>query len=154
VADASDAGFLGRGWSFPPKFDIDARGVEMTEKEVDIDRSLQILLTTAVGERVMLPQYGCDLQEHVFDSMNRTMKTLVEDRIKTAILYYEPRIDAKRIDLDDSEQSEGRLVVRIDYVVRATNSRHNVVFPFYLAQGTERGFLTGTPFEWRTAPNR
>ncbi len=154
MADVKDPGFLGRGWSFPPKFEIDRGGVEMTERELDIERSLEILLTTAVGERVMLPEYGCDLQEYVFDSMNRTMKSLVKDRIKTAILYYEPRIDAKRIELDDSQQSEGRLLIQIDYVVRATNSRHNFVFPFYVAQGTELGFLTGTAFEWRTAPSR
>lgn len=135
--------FLGRGWSFPPSFDIGAQSVEMTERELDIERSLQILLTTAIGERVMLPKYGCDMHEYLFASMNTTTKSLVKDRIKTAILYFEPRIDAGRIEIDDSGQYEGRLVIEIEYVVRATNSRYNFVFPFYVNEGTEIAFLTG-----------
>jgi phage baseplate assembly protein W len=142
---AEQGNFLGRGWSFPPSFDIDTQGVAMTEKEEDIDRSLHILLTTAVGERVMLPRYGCNMEEYLFASMNTTTKSLVKDRNKTAILYYEPRIDAKRIEIDDSGQGEGRLVVEIEYVVRATNSRFNFVFPFYVNEGTEIGLLSGRP---------
>jgi phage baseplate assembly protein W len=115
----------------------------MTEKLVDIERSLEILLTTAIGERVMLPKYGCDLEEYLFASLNTTTKSLVKDLIKTAILYYESRIDVKRIEISDREQNEGRLIIEIDYVVRATNSRHNLVFPFYVREGTEIGFLTG-----------
>ena len=145
MADAKQASFLGRGWGFPPSFDIDAGGVQMTQNEADIERSLQILLSTAVGERVMLPKYGCDMEDYLFASMNTTTKSLVKDRIKTAILYYEPRIDAKLIDIDDRDQNEGRLVVAIEYVVRATNSRYNFVFPFYVTEGSEIGFLTGKP---------
>lgn len=143
MAGDEPADFLGRGWSFPPTFDVSLQGVRMTEKQVDIERSLEILLTTALGERVMLPKYGCDLEEHLFASLNTTTKSLVKDLIKTAILYYEPRIDAKRIEISDREKNEGRLIIEIDYVVRATNSRHNFVFPFYDREGTELGFLTG-----------
>lgn len=145
MADAKQTSFLGRGWSFPPSFDVDAQSVQMTENEADIERSLHILLTTAVGERVMLPKYGCDMADYLFASMNTTTKSLVKDRIKTAILYYEPRIDAKLIELDDSDQNEGRLVVHIEYVIRATNSRFNFVFPFYAQEASEIGFLTGKP---------
>ena len=141
---ADEADHLGRGWSFPPTFDIDAAGVVMTESREDIENSLRILLTTAVGERVMLPRYGCDMEDYLFSSLNTTTKSLVKDRIATAILYYEARIDVKRIEIDASGELEGRLVVEIEYVVRSTNSRYNFVFPFYDVEGTELGFLLGS----------
>ena len=78
MADAKQTSFLGRGWSFPPSFDVDARGVQMTENEADIERSLHILLTTAVGERVMLPKYGCDMADYLFASMNTTTKSSIK----------------------------------------------------------------------------
>ena len=117
----------------------------MAEKKEDIEQSLRILLTTAIGERVMQPKYGCDMEEYLFESMNLTMKSLVIERIRTAILFFEPRIDVQNINLDDAEQNEGRMLVTVDFVVRATNSRMNMVFPFYVKEGTELGFLTEAP---------
>ena len=134
--------FLGKGWSFPPNFDMDTHTVDMTEKNEDIRKSLQILLTTTVGERVMEPKYGCNMEDLLFESLDTTTKTLIKDRIKTAILYFEPRIDATRIELNTQNELEGELLIEIDYVIRATNSRFNFVFPFYRTEGTEIGFLT------------
>ncbi len=79
--------FIGRGWSFPPKFSNSSGSVEMLEQEADIASSLEILLQTARGERVMLPQYGCNLDELVFESLDTRMKTLMTDKIESAILY-------------------------------------------------------------------
>lgn len=135
--------FLGKGWSFPPNFDLDTQTVDMTEKNEDIRKSLQILLTTTVGERVMQPKYGCNMEDLLFESLDTTTKTLIKDRIRTAILYFEPRIDATRIELNPQNELEGELLIEIDYVVRATNSRFNFVFPFYRNEGTEIGFFTG-----------
>ena len=81
--------YLGRGWSFPPTFSRARGGVEMLEDEADIASSLEILLTTALGERTMLPQYGCNLDELVFESLDTRMKTLMADKVETAILYFE-----------------------------------------------------------------
>jgi phage baseplate assembly protein W len=147
VSKDETANFLGRGWSFPPSFDHGKQQVVMAERETDIEQSLQILLTTALGERVMQPQYGCDMEEYLFESMNTTTKSLVLDRIRRAILFFEPRIDAQSIVLDDSRQNAGVLEVSIDYVVRATNSRLNFVFPFYIDEGTELGLLRGGAVE-------
>jgi uncharacterized protein len=134
--------FLGRGWSFPPTFNVQQQGVEMTERNDDIERSLHILLTTTVGERVMQPRYGCNMEEFLFESLDTTTKTLIKDRIKTAILYFEPRIEAKRIELNTTNELEGELLIEIDYVVKANNSRFNFVFPYYRNEGTELNFLT------------
>jgi uncharacterized protein len=141
--NAGKIDFLGRGWSFPPNFDIATQTVDMTEKNEDIRKSLLILLTTTAGERVMQPKYGCNMEELLFESLDTTTKTLIKDKIKTAILYFEPRIDVVRIELNTQNELAGELLIEIEYLVRATNSRFNFVFPFYRNEGTEIGFLTG-----------
>jgi hypothetical protein len=134
--------FLGKGWSFPPAFDAAAKEVKMTEKVEDINRSLQILLSTRIGERIMQPKYGCNMDDMVFEALNTTNITLIKDKVETAILYFEPRIDVERIDVDINNVLEGIILVSIDYVVRATNSRFNFVFPYYRNEGTELTFIT------------
>lgn len=129
--------FLGRGWSFPPTFDRARGGVKMLEDEADIVSSLEILMSTAPGERTMLPQFGCNLDELVFESLDTRMKTLMADKIATAILYFEPRIELEQVVLDDSRELEGLIVIEVDYKVKSTNSRFNFVFPFYRLEGTD-----------------
>jgi phage baseplate assembly protein W len=129
--------FLGRGWSFPPEFNKESRSVKMLEDEVDIKSSLHILLSTRLGERVMLPGYGCNLEELLFSPLNLTLKTYVTDLIRTAILYHEPRIDVKKIDIDPTDELNGVLLVNIDFIIRSSNSRMNLVFPFYKEEGNE-----------------
>ncbi|MDX1636320.1 MAG: GPW/gp25 family protein [Balneolaceae bacterium] len=131
--------FLGTGWGFPPVFEKgkDTRRVDLTSDREDIEQSLEILLGTRKGERVMRPDYGCNLDEMVFESFNLSLKTYLADMVETAILYYEPRIEPLEITVDDSDIHEGRVLIEIDYVIRSTNSRYNMVYPFYLEEGTE-----------------
>jgi phage baseplate assembly protein W len=128
--------FLGTGWSFPPEFKKNNKAVVMTSDEADIKSSLEILLSTKIGERIMLPRYGCNMDELIFETLDRTLKTYVTELIKTAILYYEPRIDAEKIDITQGDHLEGELLVIIDYRIRSTNSRSNLVYPFYKGEGT------------------
>ena len=134
--------YLGRGWSFPPTFNRQRGGVDMLEDEADIASSLEILLTTALGERTMLPQYGCNLDELVFESLDTRMKTLMADKVQTAILFFEPRIEIETVRLDDSRQLEGLILIEVVYTVKATNSRFNFVFPFYKLEGTDINLTT------------
>ncbi|NVO21500.1 MAG: GPW/gp25 family protein [Bacteroidetes bacterium] len=129
--------FLGTGWSFPPEFDKGTRQVVMTSDEADIHASLQILLGTAAGERFMNPKYGLDMHQMLFEPMGTTARTLLKERIKLAILLYEPRINLISLELDASGELEGRVSVIIEYEVRATNSRYNLVFPFYSTDSNE-----------------
>ncbi len=129
--------FLGRGWGFPPEFNRATKAVNMLEDEADIKSSLEILLSTRLGERVMVPDYGCNLDELLFKPLTLTLKTFVIDLIKTAILYYEPRIDLNKINIDPTDELEGVLLINLDYTVRTTNSRKNMVYPFYKAEGNE-----------------
>ena len=134
--------FIGIGWSFPPEFNTASGSVEMTTEVDDIVRSLQILLTTRPGERVMQPKYGCHMEDLLFEPLNTRIKTLIRDRIKTAILYFEPRIEVHKIDLDDANQNEGIVLISIEYTVSSINSRFNFVFPYYSDEATEMNILT------------
>jgi len=129
--------FTGRGWSFPPEFDKSKRGVAMTTDREDIERSLEILLGTIRGERVMRPDYGSNLDEMMFESFDQSMKTYLTQSLETAILYHEPRIEPLRVELDDSEIYEGKILIEIEYKIRSTNSRFNMVYPFYIDEGSE-----------------
>jgi len=129
--------FLGTGWGFPPTFDNTTNKVAMSSDEADIQLSLQILLSTRKGERVMLPDYGCNLNEMLFEPMNTTFKSYISEMIRTAILYYEARIDLNSLLIDDSQDAEGIIIINISYTVRTTNSRFNFVYPFYKREGTE-----------------
>jgi phage baseplate assembly protein W len=128
--------FLGTGWSFPPEFKGSTKEVTMFKDESDIKSSLEILLSTKIGERIMQPKYGCNMDELLFNPLNRTLKTFVSELIKTAILYHEPRIDVEKIDITKGDDLSGELLVLIDFKVRATNSRINMVYPFYQQEGT------------------
>ncbi|SDE09466.1 GPW/gp25 family protein [Kordiimonas lacus] len=123
--------FFGRGWAFPPTFDRGRGGAEMVEKETDIRQSLHILLTTRVGERLLEPLYGCDLTRFLFEPIDTTLKTYMREVIRDAILYFEPRIKLKDIQLY-AVPNEGRIDIELDYLIPTVNSRFNFVFPFYL----------------------
>lgn len=129
--------FLGTGWSFPPHFEKATDTLMLTSDEEDIQRSLQILLSTRKGERVMVPDYGCNLDEMLFEPMTTTFKTYIRDMVRTAILFYEARIELHAVKIDDSRDVEGVILVIIEYTVRTTNSRFNFVYPFYKQEGTE-----------------
>ena len=129
--------FLGTGWSFPPEFNKTQKTVVMTSDSLDIKKSLEISLSTQLGERIMQPTYGCNLEELMFKPLNLTLKTFVIDLIKTAILYHEHRIDVDKIDIDPTNELQGELLILVEYRIKATNSRANMVFPFYKAEGTE-----------------
>jgi phage baseplate assembly protein W len=132
----TEQNFLGIGWSFPPEFKESTKAVTMLSDENDIKSSLEILLSTKIGERIMQPKYGCNMDELLFTPLNRTLKTFVSELIRTAILYHEPRIDVEKIDITKGDDLSGELLVLIDFKVRATNSRINMVYPFYKQEGT------------------
>jgi phage baseplate assembly protein W len=128
--------FIGTGWSFPPTFSTGYGGVKMTSGVEDIESSLEILLSTRLGERVMQPKYGCNLDVLLFEPINTSLRTYVKDLIQTAVLYFEPRIKVEKIAINTDRETEGLLLIQLDYVVRTTNSRHNFVYPFYQKEGT------------------
>ncbi len=133
----SEPTFLGTGWSFPPCFSDKNGQVLMSEGEQEIEQSLKILLGTTQGERFMVPEYGLNLRAQVFESLNTTARNLLTDKIERTLLVYEPRIKLLSVQLDERELNAGKLLVLIEYEIRSTNSRFNLVYPYYQYDGTE-----------------
>ncbi|RDH91826.1 MAG: hypothetical protein DIZ77_08075 [endosymbiont of Seepiophila jonesi] len=132
-----DRDFLGRGWGFPPTFGEGGKTLHMLSDEADIESSLEVLLSTRPGERLLRPDFGCNLDRMLFEPLDTGLKTFMTDLIATAILYHEPRIDVERISLAGSDDNEGLVLIEIEFRVRATNARRNMVYPFYKQEGTD-----------------
>ncbi|GAB2577856.1 GPW/gp25 family protein [Spirosoma areae] len=127
--------FLGTGWAFPPAFSTVRYEAVMVSDEEDIWQSLQILFNTSLGERVMLPDYGCNLRDYLFAPLNVTLLSYLEDLIRQAIIQHEPRIKLLNLTIIPAEL-EGRLDITVSYLIRSTNTRFNRVYPFYIQEGT------------------
>ncbi|NJL49364.1 MAG: GPW/gp25 family protein [Leptolyngbyaceae cyanobacterium SM2_5_2] len=104
----------------------------MASAEEDIRQSLTILLATEVGERVMRPAFGWKRDALIFEALSTGFAAYLKRELETAILFYESRIELNRITFDQSTTLEGRIDIRLDYTIRATNTRSNLVYPFYL----------------------
>jgi uncharacterized protein len=135
-AMSADKSFLGTGWSFPPQFTGTSREVAMVSEERDIVESLAILLSTNPGERVMEPDYGCGIKAMVFEEINQATITKLTFVIERAVLFFEPRIDLELVDIETEHALEGRLDIGLQYRVITTNARRNMVYPFYIMEGT------------------
>jgi phage baseplate assembly protein W len=128
--------FLGRGWSFPPRFDSNKHLV-MVEDVRDIEESLHILLATHCGERVMLPTYGTTLHRLMFENADESLLTALKDTLAKAILFFEPRVELMRVDAHISAQDWACMELLLDYRIRTTNTRHNMVYPLYFDQASQ-----------------
>lgn len=124
-------GIIGRGWAFPPAFKKSTGSVEMLIGEQDINSSLHVLFSTLQGERIMNVKYGCDLKVLLFETVTTTLKTFIIDKLETAILLYEPRIEVESISIEDTGEIEGKISIIVNYIVRTTNSRYNYVFDYF-----------------------
>lgn len=128
-----DRAFLGTGWAFPPRFGTDG-SVAMQSGVSDIEEALLILLHTNLGERTMRPRFGVDAQ--VFAGVDGAEAAELQSRVEAAVIEHEPRVKVLDIVVDQSGRLDGCILIRIDYVVPSVNARHNLVFPYYLREGS------------------
>lgn len=128
--------FLGTGWSFPPTFSRAVGGVLMVSDDTDIQESLTVLLSTIPGERIMVPGYGCDLWSMVFRALDTTLLTQLKDLVYQAILNWEPRITVDDIAATTDADVVGLVLIFVDYTIRTTNTRSNLVYPFHTQEAT------------------
>lgn len=135
---AGEKSYLGKGWAFPPAFDPQSRKVIMVAERQDIEQSLEILLETSLGERVMQPEYGCNLKDYLFETVNASVIGIIRNMIENAILYHEPRIKLDFLEISDVDSLSGVLQISVDYFIRGTNSRFNWVYDFYLKEGIKQ----------------
>jgi phage baseplate assembly protein W len=127
--------FLGSGWKFPVNLEKTETGkVAASMYEEDISEAIIIILGTSKGDRVMQPDFGCDLDQFVFTTLNGQTKGMIEESVREALIMWEPRIEVKSVNVSQDETRYERVGISIDYIVRATNNEFNFVYPFYLKE--------------------
>ena len=126
--------FLGVGWSYPPAIGPDGT-IALAAYEEDVRQAVWIILGTEPGERVMRPTFGSGLRAFVFEPINPSTISRLEGRVRDALIAWEPRIDVRSVAVTQDAAERGRLLVEIEYLVRATNAIQNLVYPFYLQEG-------------------
>jgi uncharacterized protein len=127
---------IGTGLGFPLR--VDRQGaVALVSGSTDINEAIMLILSTAPGERPMRPLFGCGIHDYVFESIDAYTIGRLEREVRIAIDRWEPRIEIENIRIDTEDAGNGRLAIELDYVVRATNDRRNLVYPFYVIPAEE-----------------
>ena len=130
--------FSGSGWQYPPEFCKSDSCVQtvLASGGANIAQSLRVLLTTNLGERLMHPEYGCGVSRLLFEPVDQRTITKIQSSISDAILLYEPRVRLLNVNIYQDRKDTGLLNINIEYVIKATNSRFNLVYPFYINEAT------------------
>jgi len=127
--------FLGVGWKFPLQVTA-ARRIAQARYEQRIEESIYLILSTAKGERVMLPNFGCGIHELVFAPNNALTRALVIQNVREALVNFERRIDVLDVTAESATGQPNLLLIRVSYRIRANNALGNLVYPFYINEGS------------------
>lgn len=128
--------FIGAGWAFPPRTD-QTGGIALVTRDTEIDEAIRLILGTAVGERPMRPEFGSRLHEFMFAAADATTAGLIAHDVRRSLERWEPRIDVREVDVSIDQNEPSLLYIDIDYSVRSSNDRRNLVFPFYVIPSEE-----------------
>ncbi len=126
--------FLGRGIRFPVAVDCVTGRFEESAYEDNIKECIYLIVMTRKGERVMRPDFGCDIHQFIFDTVDYTVLMRIQQAVREAVVRWEPRITGVEVEVRDRAQEDNALEIEVDYRVRSTNSPYNLVFPFYLKE--------------------
>ena len=127
--------FLGVGWKFPLQLTPGGK-IAQARYEQRIEESIYLILSTAKGERAMLPAFGCGIHDLVFAPNSAGTVAMVTQTVRKALVAYEPRIDILDVDVESAHQEPNLLLIRINYRIRANNALGNLVYPFYIREGS------------------
>jgi hypothetical protein len=133
-----DRNYLGVGWQFPIGVGSDSDGkvrIRLSAYERSVTESIRIILGTARGERLMRPDFGCDLNRLVFSPNNTSTTGLAIFYVRESLQKYEPRIELLAVDANPDSEDPTRMLISIDYRIVATDTKQNLVYPFYLGKG-------------------
>jgi len=129
MSNAAD--FIGKGIMFPMRVD-QSGSVALTSGADDMTSSMRMVLSTAPGERLMRPDFGCRIWELMFEPINATTLGLMGVAVREALGRWEPRIDVEDVDVEPDDDADGRVNITIGFRVRDTNDFRNLVYPFYV----------------------
>lgn len=124
--------YIGTGWSFPPHFNKYTGNVDMVSGQEEIEGSLRILFSTNLKERLFHPDFGCDLRRFNFSSNNNATILRIQSLVSTTIKEYEPRIILNSVNVNVDELLDGKFVIHLEYTIKNTNSKYNMVYPYYM----------------------
>lgn len=127
--------FLGIGWRFPLQVTPNGR-IAQAQYEQRIEESVILILSTTPGERPMLPAFGCEINSSLFQPNDSQSIALVIHQTRQALTRYEPRIDVLDVHAENTLDAPNLLLIRINYRIRATNAIGNLVYPFYIREGS------------------
>lgn len=127
--------FQGAGWAFP----LHTSGGQTAIKgyEDQIKQSIRLILDTDPGERRMRPDFGAGLNSFLFEPMSSAALQRIRQRVHDSLVDWEPRIDVEKVTVTADGSDPGKLLIDVSYRVRSTNSRANLVYPFYLDEGSQ-----------------
>jgi phage baseplate assembly protein W len=127
---------MGRGIAFPMRIDHTG-SIAMVSGAEDVDRSIVMVLSTAKGERLMRPQFGCTIWDQLFDPINANTLGRMAQGVRDSLSQWEPRVDVEEVVVDADPHTDGRVLIDITYRVKTTNDRRNLVYPFYVIPAEE-----------------
>lgn len=128
-------GFLGIGFHFPIEVEKATGKMKTASLEEDIIQAIHIILMTRKGERVMRPEFGCNIHDYAFDTTDYTTLVQMENAVQDALTLWEPRITDIKVHVNDEQKQEGTILIEISYLVRSTNNPFNLVYPYYINEG-------------------
>jgi len=133
----ADNPIIGCGWRFPPA--LDERGtIALASGEAELEQAIQIILSTAPGQRVMRPEFGCRIHELVFASNNPATAGTAARYVAEALGRWEPRIEVQRVEAGPDPADSARLLILVEYRIVATHSNRSLVYPFYVIPEKEK----------------
>ena len=126
--------FIGRGWAFPLRVD-QTGGIALVSREQEIEEAIRLILGTSPGERPMRPEFGCKIHEYLFASADGETANAIGGAVRAALRRWEPRIDVEDVVVSIDRDNAALLYIDVRYVIKTTNDRRNLVFPFYVIPG-------------------
>lgn len=123
--------FIGKGWGFPPQFNINTCDINMVTGKQDIEESLTVLFSTSLKERLFHPTYGCNLKDFQFTSLSHGTILTIKKSIESAVNEFEPRIELNSVDINTDSIYDGKIIINLSYTIKETNSIENMVYPYY-----------------------
>jgi phage baseplate assembly protein W len=126
--------FIGRGWAFPIRTDTNG-GIALVSREREIAEAIRLIVSTTPGERPMRPDFGCRIHEFVFAPADAMTAAAISDEVTRAVTSWEQRVDVEAVDVLQAPDDQTVFYIDIHYRLKATNSRYNLVFPFYVIPG-------------------
>jgi phage baseplate assembly protein W len=129
--------FLGVGWKFPIEVDETTGRIKTGNYEEDVREAVYIIIMTKMGERMMRPNFGCQISDYIYSTMDYSTIVQLQNEIYDSLVQWEPRIIDTEVKVEADDTETGKFNIHVSYVVRQTNNPYNLVYPYYINEGLD-----------------